>query len=152
MIEYRKGNIFKDAERYAEETINNIIIAHICNNIGKWGKGFTAALDHLWDKPRYQYLDAKQYKYEQQTFLVHVGFHLYVANMIAQKGLRSKKNLRAVQFDWLAECLKSLQYQLTPKSLVYMPKIGIGLGGGDWNIIENLIKQHIKNPVFVYTL
>lgn len=154
MIVYDKGDVLSHATTFV---VNNedskVVVAHICNNIGAWGKGFTAALDKMWSIPRRLYMK-NQFKYAGTTFIFPVNkLHtIYVANMIAQKGIRSKTNMRPVQYDWLAECLKSLQYQLTPEYYVFMPKIGTGLGGGDWNTIEKLINEHITNPVFVYTL
>lgn len=33
-----------------------------------------------------------------------------------------------------------------------MPKIGAGLGGGDWNIIHAIIENTAKYDVYVYSL
>lgn len=31
------------------------IICHICNDLGKWGKGFVLALSKRWEKPEAEY-------------------------------------------------------------------------------------------------
>jgi len=36
---------------------------------------------------------------------------------------------------------------------INMPKIGCGLGGGDWNVVSEIINRTIRSvPVFVYEL
>ena len=78
------------------------ILAHVVNTVGKWGAGFTRALDSKWRKPSEYY----QSWYKQKTTrpgrndgtrfklgsVQHcsVGEHLWVVNMIAQVGVRSR--------------------------------------------------------------
>ena len=48
MIHYLK------ADATAPQTEGNIIITHICNDIGAWGKGFVLALSKRWKTPEKQ--------------------------------------------------------------------------------------------------
>ena len=50
MINYLK------ADATIPQAEGNIIISHICNDIGAWGKGFVLAISKRWKEP------AKQYK------------------------------------------------------------------------------------------
>ena len=49
MIHYIKG----DASYPIGDEIK--IIAHVCNDIGAWGKGFVLAISRRWDKPKIEY-------------------------------------------------------------------------------------------------
>src|SRR5580698_5540621 len=70
---------------------DNRIIAHICNDQGAWGKGFVLALSRRWRTPG---LAFKKWFSVQSDFelgsvqLVQVEPDTWVANMVAQHGLR----------------------------------------------------------------
>ena len=81
MIHYLK------ADATAPQTEGNIIITHICNDIGAWGKGFVLALSKRWKTPEKQY---KQWYKQGEDFaldavqFVKVESDIWVANMIGQ--------------------------------------------------------------------
>lgn len=104
-----------------------IIIAHICNDIGRWGKGFVTALSRRWKTPERAFRDWFQSEGGfglGELQLVEVEPSLWVANMVAQ-----------------------------PEAEVHMPRIGAGLAGGDWNVIEELISKKLAGvSVVVYDL
>lgn len=136
------------------------IIAHVCNDIGGWGRGFVTAISRRWKAPekayRLWYKTGAPKSFELgQMQLVQVNDDLYVANMIAQRGIRTKINVEpAIRYDELAKCLKLLAEEaLRLDASVHMPRIGCGLAGGTWEeveplILENLSKKNIK--VIVY--
>jgi len=57
-----------------------------------------------------------------------------------------------VQYGALGECLRVVRKKaIGLDASVHMPRIGTGLGGGKWDVIEELILQHLKGlAVFVY--
>lgn len=126
------------------------IIAHICNNRGGWGAGFTGALSKRYGQPnalyRNNWLCKKNYTLGCVQ-IVAVANQVSVANMIAQDGY-SRPGKPAINYDALAECLHELQ-MYTTKLLTYypytvhMPRIGTGLAGGDWAVIEPMIEQEL---------
>lgn len=59
MINYLK------ADATIPQTEGNIIISHICNDIGAWGKGFVMAISKRWKGPAKQY---KQWYKEGEDF------------------------------------------------------------------------------------
>lgn len=68
--------------------------------------------------------------------------------MCAQDGYKTKHNPHPLNLFHLDQCLHKLSVKLLELPKTYhlqMPKIGIGLGGGNWNIIENLLKKNITN-------
>ena len=148
------------------------IIAHVCNNIGKWGSGFTVSLSRRWESPerlyRYWY---KVGSYEGEMFglggvqFIDVGYNpahpkdrgIYVANMVAQNGIRSVSNPRPVCYKSFRGCLKKLYTKaVSIQAEVIMPhRIGCDRGGGYWEIIEQIIQEElVRNsiPVWVYNI
>lgn len=71
------------------------VIAHVCNNVGAWGAGFTRALDKRWPyhrvsgfSPRFMYEAASKIaSLELSTvmFVPMINERITVANMICQE-------------------------------------------------------------------
>jgi O-acetyl-ADP-ribose deacetylase (regulator of RNase III) len=56
-------------------------------------------------------------------------------------------------YDAIDSAMKTLNKEAKGNVVIGMPKIGAGLGGGDWKVIEAIINSHFQNrDVFVYTL
>lgn len=148
------------------------IIAHICNNKGYWGKGFVNAVSGKWPQAKEKYRewydnpDRKRLLMPDDVFnrvfrMGNVQFlelepDIHLANMIAQDGIQSPNNRRPVSYNALGQCLELVAtYALERKATVCMPRIGAGLGGGNWEDIEKLITEYVCNAgvqVTVYTL
>lgn len=136
-------------------------ILHICNNQGGWGKGFVCALSKRWKSPEKCYRSRKEYKLGTYQICPTDVTDIWVVNMIAQNGFKSNNNPVPVDYDALTKCLESLTVSLSNWNIiggnasVHMPKIGTGLGGGDWDIISKIIENTLCKkdiPVYVYTL
>jgi O-acetyl-ADP-ribose deacetylase (regulator of RNase III) len=127
----------------------NKLIAHICNDLGGWGRGFVLALSRRWEQPEAEYrawyaagkdggfgLGAVQF--------VQVEPYVWVANMVAQHGVKTGSSGPPIRYEALAECLAEVGAKaLELGASVHMPRIGTGLAGGDWSRIEPLIEQHL---------
>ena len=134
----------------------NKIIAHVCNDIGAWGAGFVLAISKRWPQPKTEYLKEKQL---HGLTLGTVGFvqveeNTWVANMIAQRDIRSHDGVPPIRYDALKLCLAAVAIHARElKAIVHMPRIGCGLAGGKWELIEPLIREALKDvQVFVYDL
>lgn len=122
------------------------VIAHICNNIGAWGAGFTGALSKKYPVAESEYrlwrkiLQRNLPLGDVQSVLVDVNPVLWVINMIAQEGVVSKTNVKPLKLWALAVALVRLA-DLTEDvdGTVHMPRIGCGLAGGVWEEVEPLI-------------
>jgi O-acetyl-ADP-ribose deacetylase (regulator of RNase III) len=124
------------------------IIAHICNDLGKWGKGFVLPLGKRFPQAKAAYLEgAKHPDFSlSEVQLVPCVTELWVANMVAQHKIRSARepNYVAIRYDALERCLESVAtHALELKATVHMPRIGTGLAGGTWEKIEPLITQKL---------
>jgi O-acetyl-ADP-ribose deacetylase (regulator of RNase III) len=162
MINYVKG----DATSPAGSGLR--IIAHVCNDVGGWGAGFVLAISRKWQEPEAAYRSMRSddltkalheqlktpdvyveprstiYKLGTVQF-VSVEDEILVANMIAQRGL-GKRNMPAVDYSALKLTLQEVFYQAKKlRASVHMPKIGCGLGGGDWNVVEKIIEETMED-------
>ncbi len=136
------------------------IIAHICNDIGGWGKGFVVAVSRRWPAPEADYRawyagrDANDFALGAVQFVL-VEQDFWVANMIAQRGLHSSPaGEPPIRYDAVKTCLARLaEFAAAQECTVHMPRIGCGLAGGKWEDIEPLIEETCvaaQVPVYVY--
>lgn len=130
-----------------------IILAHVVNNLGKWGKGFTASLDRRWPQLKAEYkigLVERELVLGENGVLGQVMYSLaepgmVVAHMVAQNGV-SRVGAKVVDYNALARCLCHVRAEaIYTGASVHMPRIGAGLGGGEWVIIEQLILGNLVN-------
>lgn len=149
-----------------------MIIPHVVNTEGGWGKGFVLALSKKWDGPEAKYRAWSRYRELPSRMehgkivmtsgpfqlgevqLVQVEEHLFVANMIAQFGYKTGSKVPPIRYEALAKCLGILRgYANQFKASIHMPRIGTGLAGGTWDKIEPLIQANLAGiPVTVYDL
>lgn len=139
MIHYIEG------DATAPITEGPAIIAHLCNDIGAWGKGFVLALSKKWEAPEAAYRNwhssGDGFRLGEVQF-VQVDSSLYVANMIGQKGIRRGKNQTPIRYEAVESCLMQVATKARElKAAVHMPRIGCGLAGGKWEEIEPIIQR-----------
>ncbi|WP_328620446.1 macro domain-containing protein [Streptomyces sp. NBC_00354] len=135
------------------------IIAHVCNDIGGWGKGFVVALSKRWPEPEKAYRAWHRGRSGNDfglgaVQLVQVAPDVWVANMVGQRGIRTGSGGPPIRYDAVERCLAALaDHALERGASVHMPRIGCGLAGGKWPRIEPLITQALSArdvPVTVY--
>jgi len=126
------------------------IICHVNNNIGKWGKGFVLAVSNRWPETRKKFLKLGKWDLGDVQ-LLPVEDDIIVANMVAQNGI-GKPNVKRIDYDALKLCLKIVaDYARTFNCSIHMPRIGCGLGGGNWKDIEDIIDDTMSGlDIFVY--
>lgn len=131
----------------------NKIIAHICNNIGKWGKGFVVPLGKKYPAARESYLNMPHYELGQVDF-IQATKDIMIANMIAQEGIYPIAGVPPIRYNALSLCLTRISIPaIKMKASVHMPRIGCGLAKGDWRIVEELINFYMDDvDVYVYDL
>lgn len=125
------------------------IIAHICNDIGAWGRGFVVPLGR-----RFPEADA-QYRawYHRETDLpfvlgqvqfVAVRTDVWVANMIGQHGIYTQGDTPPIRYEALRECLGRIRaFAQAENASVQMPRFGCGLAGGEWDVVSQMIEDEL---------
>ncbi|GGS98750.1 Appr-1-p processing protein [Planobispora rosea] len=127
----------------------------MCNDAGFWGRGFVTAISRRWPEPKTAY---RAWSRTGDGFtlgavqLVQVADELWVANMVAQHGIRTAAGLRTaegvrrgdhsapIRYAALQQCLTALaEAAAARQASVHAPRIGAGLAGGEWERIKPLI-------------
>ncbi|MFF0635889.1 macro domain-containing protein [Nocardia sp. NPDC004151] len=153
--------IYKTGDATVPDTSGSAVIAQICNDLGRWGKGFVVAVSARWKQPELAYRDW----YEQREFndfglgavqFVRVTPDVHVANMIGQHGIRSSAGGAPIRYEAVDQALEKLaEFAAVSNASVQMPRIGCGLAGGSWDRIEPLIHARLSSrsiSVVVYDL
>ncbi|MFE3057860.1 macro domain-containing protein [Nocardia sp. NPDC059239] len=153
--------VYETGDATAPGTAGPAIIAHICNDLGRWGKGFVVAVSTRWPEPERAYRDWHRQR-DANDFalgavqLVQVAPNLHVANMIGQHGIRSRAGSPPIRYDAVDQNLEKLaDFAAASDASVHMPRIGCGLAGGTWDRIEPLIRNRLSSrgiTVVVYDL
>lgn len=151
MIEYKVGDLLATTDPF---------IAHGCNSYGKMGAGVALQI-----AKRYPWVAEKL----RTTYEWHVGFKTFqgglpagevyeyaqrdapyrILNIITQVTYGRKG--KHVSYDALDKAFASVKGIVNGQPLS-IPRIGAGLGGGAWPIVEAIINHHIKSPVTVWDL
>ena len=155
---YRTGNVLDCPER-------PVTFGHVVNDCGRWGAGFSGQLSvryplaerkfREWAAP--QYFGDPPYRPGEVQVLSGVdgkAFNVTVANLCAQRGVGGWD--RRVDYGALRACLTKLAriHAAAPSmGLIVMPRIGCGLGGGEWPTVRSIIETTlVACPVIVYSL
>jgi O-acetyl-ADP-ribose deacetylase (regulator of RNase III) len=133
------------------------IIAHVCNDVGGWGKGFVLALSKRWKEPeaafRRWYKDGPDFALGKIQ-VIQVEPYIHVANMIGQHGLKTGSKGPPIRYEAIGQGLETLAGHAEKLGAsVHMPRIGRGLAGGTWERVEPLIIAALAEKdiaVFVY--
>ena len=124
------------------------IIVHICNDIGGWGKGFVMAISRRWKEPEQEY---RKWHASGEGFelgvvqYVQVEEDTWIANIIGQHKLRkSNDGEPPIRYPAVESGLKAISdFAKEINATVHMPRIGCGLAGGNWEVIEKLINKNL---------
>jgi O-acetyl-ADP-ribose deacetylase (regulator of RNase III) len=130
----------------------NRIIAHVCNDIGRWGKGFVVAISKRSPLPKQVFLEWYADRQNNDFALGAVQFvqietEVWVANMIGQHKIKVKGDggTPPIRYEAIDLALKQLgEKALEWGASVHMPRIGCGLAGGRWEVIEPMIIKHLS--------
>ncbi|WP_327592613.1 macro domain-containing protein [Streptomyces chartreusis] len=125
------------------------VIAHVCNDIGGWGKGFVLAISRRWPEPEKSYRAWHRERASNDFGLGAVQFvqvepYVWVANMVGQRGIRTGSEGVPVHYEAIDAALERLAEKAADLGAsVHMPRIGCGLAGGKWSRVEPLITDRL---------
>ncbi|MFB6835157.1 macro domain-containing protein [Streptomyces hydrogenans] len=136
------------------------IVAHVCNDLGGWGKGFVLAVSRRWPEPEaafrrwHRERAANDFGLGAAQF-VQVAPRLWVANLVGQRGIRTGRSTGVpVRYEAIDRALGRLADKAVELGAsVHMPRIGCGLAGGRWERVEPLVRERLVErgiPVTVY--
>jgi O-acetyl-ADP-ribose deacetylase (regulator of RNase III) len=123
------------------------VLVHVCNDRGRWGKGFVVAISKRWKTPEAAYRrwfsEGGADPFELgQVLIVKVAEELWVANLVGQQGMDAKAGVPPVRYAAIATGLERVaEFAQLHDASVHMPRIGCGLAGGKWEEIETIIQR-----------
>ncbi|MFE3196037.1 macro domain-containing protein [Nocardia sp. NPDC059240] len=153
--------VYRVGDATGPDGSGSVIIAHVCNDLGRWGKGFVVAVSARWPQPERAYREWYKQR-ESSDFglgavqFVRVAPDVHVANMIGQHGIRSSAAGPPIRYAAVDQALEKLgDFAAAENASVHMPRIGCGLAGGSWARVEPLIHARLCSRgigVLVYDL
>lgn len=137
---YKKGNLLN-----AEESI----IMHGCNAQGVMGSGVAACIRLKYPTAYQAYLRAQEiYGLNLGDISVDTIAHpVTVINAITQE-FCGRDNRRYVSYDAIAKAAEKVNGRFALERIA-IPKIGAGLGGGNWQVIESILENHAPDIQWV---
>lgn len=139
MINYKNGDIFKSE-------VN--IICHQVNCKGVMGKGIALTIKTLYPKIFEGYYELCKSQSPDillgKVHYYHADDGLIIANLFAQDNYNKScyRGIRQTNYDALRSCFKNIlnEYKNTNIVIGIPYKIGCNNGGGDWNIVQSIIR------------
>lgn len=144
MIVYKKGDILASDEK---------VIAHGVNCTGGFGSGFAKQIKAKYPEVRTQYMLWYDLGHWETGYVqkVRTDDNKIVANCSTQYSYGPITSGPYVSYVAIRKCIRQL-VEYFPNGWA-MPKIGAGLAGGNWDIIEQIVNEEIGDiEVRVYIL
>lgn len=125
------------------------IIVHGCNAQGVMGSGVAKAVRAIYPQAYEAYRSAYESKGlplgEVVWCRVSTDPPLAIANAITQKNYGRSPSVRYVDYDAVARCFATIGEIARRHNLpVHYPKIGAGLGNGDWDTLSTIIQRELS--------
>ncbi len=144
MITYKIGDCLETPDRY---------IAHGCNNIGIMGAGIAKQILKKYPKACSNYFQRFQHNIASSLeglgdIVIGHEKNKVIFHCITQPSIGY--NAKFVSYDAVDQCMYLISRNINERLSdidrnISMPKIGAGLGGGEWSIIESIIKHRLKD-------
>lgn len=147
------------------------LIVHCVNTLGAWGKGFVVPLGKKYPQSRKVY-DEFIHRYKDGIYkellgticiAMNVADNIDVINIFGQERIypiiKNGEKLIPLDYNALRKGFIKIVNDYCPlletPITVHMPRIGCGLAGGDWNVVEKIINETLISKgieLFVYDL
>lgn len=134
MIKYKTGDLIELAHTFD-------VIAHGCNCYHTMGAGIAYYIKEAFPEAYYEADCNTPYgdKNKLGWYSSYSYSDLTVVNLYTQF---SAGGTRAVDYTAVRKCMKALKNTFSGYT-IGLPKIGAGLGGGDWSVIEKIIEEEL---------
>ncbi|MFT5729188.1 MAG: O-acetyl-ADP-ribose deacetylase (regulator of RNase III) [Desulforhopalus sp.] len=121
------------------------VIVHGCNCFCRMGAGIARSIQLQFPEAYVADLmttkgDRNKLGYFSSATVQENGHNIIIVNGYTQ--FQSSGSLPLVDYDAVENLFKRIKKEFSGKRIGY-PKIGAGLAGGDWNIIEHIINKEL---------
>ena len=137
MIHYKTGNLVQLAIAGDFD-----VVIHGCNCFCTMGKGIAKEIATVWPEAYMADRGTKRgdvYKLGTYSYYCNKALMLKIVNLYTQFNVGAHFEYAAFGLG-----LRNLVETLKGDEIIGMPMIGAGLGGGDWNTIEEIIKNELE--------
>lgn len=138
MIRYIDGDLVRDAEKFD-------VIGHCCNCFNTMGAGIAPQIKHKF--PEAYEADCETIKGDRDklgTISYTEETTPIVVNLYGQYDYTGRRSGQMdLDYDALRSALREMKIQFSGL-LFGLPKIGAGLAGGDWDVIEAIIEEELE--------
>lgn len=143
-MKYVKGDLLDLAEKG-----NFDVVVHGANCFTTMGSGIAKSIHSRWPEAYEVDCDtsyasrAKLGKYSGIT-IKRNGYAFFVVNAYTQYDYRPRSGTPPVDYNAIRSVFKALAKEFSdPNTRFGIPKIGAGLAGGNWDIIEKIIDEEM---------
>jgi O-acetyl-ADP-ribose deacetylase (regulator of RNase III) len=148
-ISYLNGDFLAGPETY---------VLHGCNALGKMESGAAKSLRAKYPKAYDDYLTHRHDRgLRLGEVIVSEQNGVVIFNCITQQDYGRDESIQYVNYFALRNCIKTVDIYMGAVGIfcsgvpVAMPKIGCGLGNGDWGIVGKIIEEESNHFLpFVY--
>ncbi len=151
-MEVRLGNIIDLAKEGQYDAI-----AHGCNCFCAFGAGLALQIAKHFPAAAAADQKSRRGDYSKMGSLTSVSvdvpqrklriFNLYTQYFWGHP--RPPEDSREVRYRAIENSLRMMKEAIEPEAVVALPKIGAGLAGGEWDVIEKLIERTIPSAHIV---
>lgn len=123
------------------------IIVHQVNELGVMGAGLALQIKNKYPKVYAKYKEVANKDCLGKIQLIKINDNQYICNMFSQRGI--SRTHRTTDYELFKQCIDTLaKYAHDNNLTVAIPyKIGCGLAGGDWEIVEHIIRIKLPDAV-----
>ena len=154
-FEERKGDAIHAFKDRIHPGSKPPVLAHGCNDAGMWGAGFSGALSRAFPEPEFCFRAERMTLGEAELVSVR-GRGGFVFNLCTQHQVRRLGGRPPIRYTAVVRALLMMCRRIPTEDTVILPRIGAGLGGGDWTFLAMLIERvlclHRGLNVEVYSL
>jgi O-acetyl-ADP-ribose deacetylase (regulator of RNase III) len=134
-MEYRNQNIITAEEK---------LIIHGCNCQGVMGSGVALAIRNRFPRAYEKYKDQLIFTLGTVQFVEckdKLGTK-WIGNCLTQQ-FYGRNKVQYCSYDAIQKCLEEVVHFCAKNNITAfaMPKIGCGLGGGNWKIVSNIVEE-----------
>jgi len=134
------------------------VIIQACNCLNIMGGGLAKQIRLTFpevftqDKKYYLYCKENKIKQVGTIDVVSISNTLEVVNCYTQEKIGYSKHTAYTDINAVESCMKHIQYKYVGSSKVIgIPyKFGCGLGGGDWDLIKEIIDKELAGLNYIY--
>lgn len=144
ILEYFSSNVRTNQER--------LILVHGCNAKGVMNSGIARQIRLQYPDVFHDYITflGKPVKHNilGNIAITHINSNSVILSAIIQPDYGRDNRIRYVEYDAVRDAfLRVVSFNRVYKGTIIFPKIGAGLGNGDWDVIKRIIEETIPSDM-----